>query len=452
MSLPTIQDYLASQQTINPFAEMALRQATEGAAQTARAQEEAALSQIALNPNIIQQASRPEVATTGQAATTVNVKQPQLRNLGFSQLNALASQTPQVSFSPTDQPGGALAQGISNLFNVREARRSQAALGEILQQQQAAQQAALEQRQQAAQVQAAAAAQKQQDQLTGLQALGYNPQIAAGIVASGQADEMFAGLSAIAEAQGDVGAANVFRGYATGIAPSLADPRQTAPIDPISQRALEIGGGGDFDQFGPTKSFAEAKIDLAEAAAAPVGEQVALEKAKADLEAVELSNQFKPFKEQRERQAAEIQKLTAEGNLQEAAKKEADLAAKDRFLESIAPMIGNATPRELQEYKIIGQMYGIDPKTFDVAESAESKVVKVGKNKYAQQNQAGELELIEPNKLKKKQKQGAIDIFAGPLEVSAPPKGQPVDIGQRRGLVGPSGGFTGGFKPIELGG
>jgi len=470
MALPTIGDFMTAQQSVNPFAAQALQQATAGSGRMAEAQQQAALAQLAMNPNVAQTVSRPEEATTAASQPTrnvANVRQPQFRNLGFSQLNALASQTPQSSFTPQSTIGGNLAAGITSGFNVRQQRQAQQNIMGLMQQQQAAAQQAIQQQQAAAQQKAALEAQQAQQQVAALEQSGLSPEQALGLVASGQGGTALAKLGELVGGGVNRTIAQQDAARALEIAPNLSQRVMEVPLTAAQQLELDALTGGEFNPYQPVIDLKEGKEALAGAASAAQREQLELEADKADVEAKQLSNQFAPFEESRKRQSSEIEKLEAEGKLQEAQDKRDQLAQQERMIQGVLPYIDQLTPAERQQYKLLGQMIGLDPKVFDAPEGGTSKVVKVGKNKYAQQAPSGELQLIDPNKLPKQGEAqgGTIDVFAGPQDnLQAPVLPQdtglaPINlpaatnIGVGKGLQGGfQGSLQGSLRPIELGG
>lgn len=391
MALPTIGDYLTGQQTINPFAAQALAQATQGANLQATAQQEAALSQLAMQPNVAQEATRPEVASTGQRATMANIRQPRLSNLGFSALNAVASQTPQAVYRG-GEPVDVLAQGLTNVFNIREQRQARQDLMGLMQQQQAA-------AQQAAQQKAAAAAVQQQQQLQGLASLGYSPDIAAGIVASGQGGQVLGQLQGLAKNYADIQGILQRQQTAQRIDPSITNVQQTMPQSPINAAVVrELLP--KFNQFDPTKQLAETTKLAAEAALAAPSAELDVRKKQEDLTGSQIDNYLKPIKAQSELATAEADRLKTAGDIRGAEQKIQAAKNREAYAQEYFNNYQSMTPAERRAaIGAYASLYGGDPEHLQLLEAPKTEVKKIGKNDYGVVLPDGTVQRIDPKKL-----------------------------------------------------
>ena len=352
-----LQNTLNAQQNLHPLAAQALNNALQQSARNSETQYNAALEQLATTPNMaanINSTMEPEESAA--PATLANQTQPtRLSNLGFSQLNAIASTTPSASYSPTTIPGGAIAQGLTNMFNVREQRRTQQAMLEMMRrQEEAAQVAAMQQR--------AAAQQQAAQQVTALQQLGYTPDVAVGLVAAGQGGNILGKTGGVAENYASQLAALGNRGLIEQQVPGLADVNQVAPVSPIDlQFARDVYGQQGFNQFEGLQQQAKTQQELAKADIALPQGQLALEKTRADIAATKTDTSLAPIKAFTEQKKAQIEALKANNELQRAQREERKLQDGEKFLTDLIQNAPNMTMAELQnKAAIYSGVYGGD--------------------------------------------------------------------------------------------
>lgn len=422
MALPSV---LSGQETINPFAQLALQNALQQSQESAQQQYSSALEQLATTPAMTQQVDstlKPET-NAAPASLANNPNRRGFNNLGFSNLNAYAAATPQLSFTPTTIPGGAFAQGLTNMFNVRESRQAQNNIMQMMQQQQAAAQQQAMAEQQAKQ-------QLFQQKVAGLMGLPYMTlERATGIVASGQADQVYGAFKALADAQAanDVG---MYRQQQLAQQiPGLARPGQDNPLAPTQQvyaNTLIGAPAAAFNQYQPMtnrEQFQEqrAKTRLAEtqAGAAPQLAAQSIESGAVNIQGAKLDNALKAINNQFAPQQKQIELLVSQGKLDEAQNKQQTLDMAMQTIQSLD--FATATPQDIARINGILSVAGI------TAKIPEMKAPEVIKQKTGKNTEA--LFYQTPQGLVPVMQETGGGWFNGPKQlVPVAPPGMPVPI------------------------
>lgn len=329
MALPSV---LSGQETINPFAQLALQNALQQSQESAQQQYTSALEQLATTPAMTQQVDSTLNPETNAAPASLanNPNRRGFNNLGFSNLNAYAAATPQLSFTPTTVPGGGMAQGITNFYNMQQQRQAQDNIMQMMQQQQAA-----------AQQQAMAEQQAKvldfQRRVSGLRGIpGMTDERAMGLVASGQDAQIYGAFKSLADAQAMHEAGRFRDQMARQYVPSLAQGAGSpVPINPYEQMYLNTLYGAPaaaFNQYQPMlnrvdlqQKAGSASLTKAEADVAPKKQSLDIAAKEESIRGQKLDNALKAINNQFAPQEKQIALLLSQGKVDEAATKKANL-------------------------------------------------------------------------------------------------------------------------------
>jgi hypothetical protein len=374
--MASTQDYLFGQQSINPYAQQVLQQSLQSGDAAAQAQYQAALSSGLTDPNIA-------AAQTNAMTPTLPANRANQQNLNFGSLAALASATPQYSFTPQATPDAAVGAGVTSAANFQQQAQAQRQIADIINQQQQAIIAEQQNRQ-------ATAERLAMQQMEGLKAAfpGASQQTLLGIMASGKAgDVLNEYFNPYAKQQGLGLQAGLQGQQLTDLNQSLAQPGQSIPISPVQQAQAGTIVGGKFNQYEPmvNKAAAEQQIGIGTEAtvkargAAPLQAQ---EITKGDL-AIQTA-QLDNFRKNTENSFLEaenrIKLLEAQNKLDEAGRARQKLDEGRALLARLTPeALAKATPQELGVFNAQLAANGIDAK-IPIPEAPKTIAVKTGKD------------------------------------------------------------------------
>lgn len=323
---------IGSQQTVNPFAAQAFQNAMQQAGVMNQQQFQSAMQQSALQSAAAQPNQGQPAETADPLETTAAYGQPKQSKQTFNMgsLNALAQTTPSANFTPTVIPGGAAAQGLTNMFNIGEQRKTQQAIMGLYQQQAAQQQAAQE-----------AAAQQYQQGLASLSSMytnsGFSPEQASALAFStmnklnpaGVSNNVFDPLMQ----QGLRGQTSATMAQQLGqVAPELANRGQQVVLSPIQQAQAGVITGAPaaaFNQYGAQNNLlenqqkqAQANIEITKAGFAPTVAQQGVTKTAGEIQGQSVDNALKQFELNNAPIKARIDQLKAQGEIDRAAREE----------------------------------------------------------------------------------------------------------------------------------
>jgi hypothetical protein len=375
--MASTQDYLFGQQSINPYAQQVLQQSLQSGDAAAQAQYQAALGSGLTDPTIA-------AAQTNAMTPTLPANRANQQNLNFGSLAALASATPQYSFTPQATPDAAVGAGVTSAANFQQQAQAQRQIADIINQQQQAVIAEQQNKQATAERLAA-------QQVGALKAAlpGVGDDVILGIVASGKADGILNSyINPYAEQQGLGLRAGLQGQQIQGINPGLANPGQSIPISPLQNQQVQTLTGREFNQFAPMVDKAKAEQAIAAgtqariaASAAPQVQAQELSKGGLAIQSAQLDNFNKNVQNSFLEAEKRIGLLETQGKLDEAGQARQKLAEGQALLGSITPeMLSKATPQELELLNAKMSVFGINAKIPTPA-AAKTIAVKAGKDK-----------------------------------------------------------------------